>query len=43
MHWVAGLYEEATFEGEAVIASPLLTELAATPELTAAQVLQAGQ
>jgi Uma2 family endonuclease len=42
LNLVEGLYEEAVLEGEAVITSPLLTELGATPGLTAAQVLQAG-
>jgi len=36
-----GLYEEATFEGNAVIGSPLLTELAIASGLTAEQVLRA--
>lgn len=38
---VEGLYEEATFEGEAVVTSLLLGELAGA-ELTAKQILQAG-
>ncbi|MFZ4639002.1 MAG: Uma2 family endonuclease [Nodosilinea sp.] len=38
---VEGLYEEGIFEGEAVVTSPLLGELAGTA-LTAKQVLQAG-
>lgn len=37
---VEGLYEEALFEGDAVIRSPLLTELAAEGGPTAQQVLQ---
>ena len=41
LHWVEGLYEEATFEGEAIVTSPLLTDLGAE-ELTAKQILQAG-
>jgi Uma2 family endonuclease len=42
LNLVEGLYEEATFEGEAIVSSPLLTELGGKPGLTAAQVLQAG-
>ncbi|MEL6399688.1 MAG: Uma2 family endonuclease [Cyanobacteria bacterium J06626_4] len=38
---VEGLYEEATFEEESVVTSPLLSELAGA-ELTAKQILQAG-
>ena len=40
---VEGLYEEAVFEGESAIASPLLSELEQGPSLTAAQVLQMGE
>jgi Uma2 family endonuclease len=43
LNLVEGLYEEAVFEREAVITSPLLTELAAKLGLTAAQVLQATE
>ena len=41
LHWVEGLYEEATFDGEAIVTSPLLTDLGAEG-LTAKQMLQAG-
>ena len=37
---VEGLYEEAIFEGAAIIDSPLLRELAGARALTAAQMLQ---
>jgi Uma2 family endonuclease len=37
---VEGLYEKAVFEGDAVIDSPLLKELAGAGTLAAAQVLQ---
>lgn len=37
---VEGLYEAVTFEGEAEITSPLLTELAPEKPLTAAQILR---
>jgi Uma2 family endonuclease len=40
LNLVEGLYDETTFEGEAIICSPLLTELATTSELTTSQVLQ---
>ena len=39
---VEGLYEEAIFEDNAVIDSPLLRELAGSGALTAGQVLQTG-
>jgi Uma2 family endonuclease len=39
---VEGLYEEATFEGDAVITSRLLSELAGADGLTGKQILQGG-
>ena len=38
---VEGLYEEAIFEGDAIVISPLLSELVGTDEPTAGQILQA--
>lgn len=40
---VEGLYEEAEFTGDAVIASPFLSALNQDSPLTAAQVFQAGK
>lgn len=42
LNLVEGLYEEAVFEGEAVMGSPLLREIASEKGLTAGQVLNAG-
>lgn len=40
---VDGLYEFATFEGDTVISSPLMSELTAGNELMAGQLLRAGR
>lgn len=42
LSWIEGLYEEAVFEGDQAIASPLLSEFGQRTQLTAAQLLQAG-